>query len=164
MKKIGERHNGADIKLVQMSRLTVLMKDTQGWDQYGKPCEEAFVQNGGQQPIMRSCCPPLGYNIILEAPQSVDIRSAWPKSGSPVMAAPVPVTVMVMTWEEKVYAQATVELIKDSQMPPQTIGTQPYSTVPPMPTPTIRFQPPDTYQRVESSEPANMFDQLNGKV
>lgn len=93
MKTIGDMYNGADVKLVRATRPTANTEDMQGWDQYGKPCENAFGENA----CMLSCWPPLGYNIVLkapqEAPQGVDIRSTWPKLGSRsviVASGPIP--------------------------------------------------------------------------
>ena len=45
---------------------------------------------------MKPCWPPLGYNIILKAPTSFDMRSVWPRPTNMASGIGVPTTTIVV--------------------------------------------------------------------
>ena len=80
------------------------------YNQHGHPLI-AFVQQGNHGGSEKPVWPPLGYNIILRAPKSVDLHSVWPKLGAGgVVQAPFggPTSVEV---------RATLLIILNIQMP-----------------------------------------------
>ena len=80
LKKIAEEYPGARVELFQMTTPTALTADAMGFDQYGQPPQQVFGAGEHSAGEMKPCWPPLGYNIILKATQTSDLRSVWPKS------------------------------------------------------------------------------------
>jgi hypothetical protein len=74
LQKIGEEFDGARVELCQASSPSGL----QAYDQYGQPLMFVFGGNKNSAGTMMPAWPPLGYNIILKAPKSFDLRSVWP--------------------------------------------------------------------------------------
>ena len=79
LKKIAEEHSGARIELVQYAPATARTAETMGVDQYGQPCIAGGSGRRRGPAQTRPVWPPLGYNIVLKAPASFDLRSVWPK-------------------------------------------------------------------------------------
>ena len=90
LKKIGEEFPGASVTLCQMTTPTAQTPDAMAFDQWGVPCQQVFGQGKHSRGQLKPCWPPLGYNIILRAPSSFDLRSVWPKNMSSPVRAPIP--------------------------------------------------------------------------
>ena len=75
--KIGEDFDGACVELVQISYPTGF-GNQQAYDQYGQPLMTMMGGTQHRAGEMKPCWPPLGYNIILKAPRSFDLRNVWP--------------------------------------------------------------------------------------
>jgi len=145
LKNIGDEYNGAKVELSQMCTPTALTEEAQGWDQYGNPCQKAFNVNKHRSET-KSCWPPLGYNIILKAPEGVDIRSAWPKGPRGVpLAAPLVMPVMPVT------------PIVQAVMRRENLNVQ-KPIAPPHPSAPVLDS--NSHQIIGSPDPASIFDQL----
>jgi hypothetical protein len=75
--KIGDEFNGARVELYQATHPSGF-GNLQAFDQYGQPLMKEFGRSEHRAGCMKPCWPPLGYNIILKAPRSFDLRSVWP--------------------------------------------------------------------------------------
>jgi hypothetical protein len=93
LKEIAAEFSGARIELVQMTTPTALTADAMGFDQYGQPPQQVFGEGKHSAGQMKPCWPPLGWNIILKAPETSDLRSLWPKSLATGSMLPVVVQV-----------------------------------------------------------------------
>jgi hypothetical protein len=89
LRKIGDEFNGARVELYQATYPTGF-GDLQAYDQWGQAPMKAF----GESHQVKPCWPPLGYNIILKAPTSFDLRSVWPgvSQGAANVQIPVPMS------------------------------------------------------------------------
>jgi len=72
--KIGEEFNGARVELARQT----FPSNMQAYDQYGQAPMKMFGETETQAGTLMPCWPPLGYNIILEAPKGFELRSVWP--------------------------------------------------------------------------------------
>ena len=91
LKHIADEFAGARVELFQITTPTALTPDAMGFDQFGQPAQSMFGQTEHSAGQLKPCWPPLGYNIILKAPKSFDLRASWPKTSTTggIMMQPV---------------------------------------------------------------------------
>ena len=77
LKQIAQEFNGARVEFTQMAKPTGF-GNLQAFDQYGQPPMSEFGATMEIAGVMKPSWPLQGYNIILKAPVSYDIRSIWP--------------------------------------------------------------------------------------
>ena len=95
LQKISDEFDGARVELFQATSPSGL----QAYDQYGQPPMKMFGGNKHHAGTMKPAWPPLGYNIILKAPKSFDLRSVWPgaSQGAANLQIPVPMSMGPVT-------------------------------------------------------------------
>ena len=131
LKKIAEEYAGARVEQIATARPTALTDTAMAFDQYGAPAMYAFGSDG-----MKPCWPPFGYNIVLKAPASFDMRSIWPKPmenlasgiGAPttarVVVEPVTTAAPVVVTPVTTAAPVVVEPVATAAPVVQAIGRE----------------------------------------
>jgi hypothetical protein len=98
LQKISEEFDGARVELCQTSYPTGF-GNLQAYDQYGQPPMHMFGRSEHSAGMMKPCWPPNGYNVILKAPRTFDLRSVWPgvSQGAANVQIPAPMSMGPVT-------------------------------------------------------------------
>lgn len=80
---------GVRVEVVERTDPTAQTDDAMAFDQYGRALQAMVGGSKHHAGQMKPVWPPLGYNVIMQVPANVDLRSSWGKGAAEAKPAQV---------------------------------------------------------------------------